>query len=252
MNRNSKTSWLKIPASMAFAFVVGALPARAADEIKNWEFGIDPGMIYPVKGRQFGHDIDNNVVADMLTAQGEGVAEEVAEGMTPLPPGSSIVAASIPPLTEIAAHLDYRVDELFSAGVEGGWGFRRATQIDKQGIYDGHFLSLRDDTWLFHVAPVARVGRTFGPIRATATFGPEWTVVWEQATITFTDPDDSIPPYKIVDQANSYFGVVGGARVEWLCTEHGSLQLGVEYHKMFAPGGKFDFVTPTAGFVARF
>ena len=253
MNGASKTWRMRILVSAVFAVFAAALPARADDE-KKWEFGIDPGVIYPLKGGQFGHVIDNASVANMLNNQGEGVAEEVAEGMAPLPiPGNSIIAASIPPLPEIAGHLDYRLNGLLAVGFEGGWGFRRGAEIDKQGIYDGRFLSLRDQTWILHMAPVARAAHTFlGKIRTTATFGPEWTAIWEQATITFTDPDDSIRPYTIVNQANSYFGVVGGARLEWLCTEHGSLQLGVEYHKLFATGGKFDFMTPQAGFVARF
>lgn len=242
------------------ALIVGAVLAagaavtcRAEPVDKPWEFGVDPGVIYPVKGRQFGHDISNQQVSNMLNTIGEGLAEEVAEGFAPIDPnGNSNIASSVPPLPEIAFHLDYRVDDLWTAGFQGGWGFKRGAEIDRQGIYDGRFLSLRDETQMFHAGPVARVGRSFGPVRATATFGPEAMVIWEHATITFTDPDDSIKPYTIVNQTSAFFGVVGGARVEWLCTEHGSLQLSVAYHKMFAPGGKFDFVTPNVNFVARF
>ena len=248
----SKTKRRSALAAAAFAVFAAAAPVRA-DEATKWEFGIDPGVIYPLKGGQLSHSVDNASVANMLNNQGEGVAEEVAEGMAPLPiPGHSVIAASVPPLPEIGWHLDDRLNGHLALGFEGGWGFRRGTEIDKQGIYGGRFLSLRDETWLLHLAPVARASGDLGKIRATATFGPEWTVIWEQAAITFTDPDDNIRPYTIVNQANSYFGVVGGARLEWLCTEHGSLQLGIEYHKLFAPGGRFDFVTPQAGFVARF
>lgn len=231
-----------------------SVPVRAAQEAPGpWEFGIDGGAVYMVKGRQFGHDIPNAQVANMLTTIGEGVPEEVTEGFAPIDTKSdSNIASSVPSLPELAAHVDYRLDEAFTVGLEAGWGFKRNTQIDKQGIYDGRFLSLHDETQMFHAAPVARFGRSFGALRATLTAGPEVSVFWEHADITFTDPDDSIKPFTIVSQTSAFFGAVGGARVEWFCTDNGSLQLGVEYHKMFAPGGKFDFVTPKVGFVARF
>ena len=236
------------------AAACAAAPGGAAENPSEpWEFGIDPGAVYMVKGGQFGHDIPNAQVSNMLNTIGEGVAEEVGEGFPPLDPnGSSNIASSIPSLPELAAHVDYRFNEYVATGLEAGWGFKRNTQIDKQGIYDRKFLSLHDETQLFHAAPVGRVGRSFGPVRATLTAGPEVTVIWEHADMTFTDPDDHIQPYTIVSEASAFFGVVGGARLEWYCTDHGSLQLGIEYHKMFAPGGKFDFVTPKAGFVARF
>jgi hypothetical protein len=227
-----------------------AAPSRATE--KTWEFGIDPGMIYPVSGGQFGHSIDNNTVRDMLNTAGEGIAEEIVEGYTLPPQGNSTVASSMPPLAELAAHLDWRVDDLLTVGLQGGWGFKRHTMIDKQGIYDQRFLILSDEAWMLHAAPVVRVGRTIGSLRPMLTFGPEYTVIFEQESITFTDPDDAIAPHRIVDQNNGFFGLVGGASLEWRCAEYGALQAGVAYHKVFAPGGKFDYVTPQLSFVARF
>jgi len=246
---NERKSLIAVLAISACA----AAPGRAAEYSgKRWELGIDPGLVYMVKGEQFAHDISNDQVANMLNTIGEGVAEEVAEGLAPIPSGGSVIASSVRPLAELAMHLDYRIDDRFTAGLEAGWGFKRDTHVDKEGIYAGHFLALRDEAQMFHVAPVGRIGRSVGPFRATLTAGPEMSVFWEHADITFTDPDDSIKPYTIVRQTTAFFGVLGGARVEWLCTENGSLQLGLEYHKMFAPDGKFDYVTPKAAFVARF
>jgi hypothetical protein len=243
-----------VVAALVVAAGAPSVPARADEpEPQRWEFGIDTGVIYPVKGRQFGHDIPNDQVVNMLNTIGEGLAEEEAEGFAPIDPkGDSNIASTVPPLPELEAHFDYRVDDLWTVGLEGGWGFKRDTEIDQQGIYSSRFLYLHDQTQMFHFAPVARAGRSFGTLRATLTAGPEFMAIWEHADITFTDPDDSIKPYTIVRETSAFFGVVGGARVEWFCTEHGSLQLGAEYHKMFAPGGKFDYVTPKLGFVARF
>ena len=247
-----------ILASAAFAVLLSAGKVRAdyndgENGPKKWEFGVDPGMMYPVSGGQFGHSIDNAVLVNMLNNQGETIAEEVGEGfVSPPEPGYSTIASSLEPMPELAMHVDYRLDSMFTVGVQGGYDFRTRTMIDQQGIWDRHWLSLRDESWMLHAAPVVRVGRTFGSLRPTLTFGPEWTILWEQASVSYTDPDDSIPPMKVVNQMNSYFGVVGGAGLEWYCTEHGSLQLGVAYHKVFGPGGKFDYVTPQFSFIARF
>jgi hypothetical protein len=260
MNRLSAARRRLMLAGAACLFIGTAGAARAdyltgdpSGGMKKWEFGLDAGVMYPVSGRQFGHQIDNEVLINMLNAQGEGLAEEVAEGFVPPPePGSSNIASSLGTLPELAAHLDYHVDPTLSVGIQGGWDFRRSNMIDQQGIWGRTWLQLSDQSWMFHVAPVARVGHTFGSVRPSLTFGPEWTVIWEQAEVDFTDPDDNIPASKVVNQANSYFGVVGGVGLEWYCTQNGSLQLGVAYHKVFAPGGKFDYITPQFSLVARF
>jgi hypothetical protein len=247
-----KTS--KIIAMAALLAIGSARVSRAEEpEAAKWEFGIDPGMMYPVKGSQFSHQIDNAVLINMLNSQGEGLAEEVAEGfVAPPEPGNSTIASSLAPMPELAAHLDYRFGPMLSFGIQGGYDFRRTNMIDQQGIWGRRWLQLKDESWMFHIAPVARIGRTFGSVRPTLTFGPEWTVLWEQASVDYTDPDDNIPSSKVVNQANSYFGVVGGVGLEWYCTQNGSLQLGASYHKLFAPAGRFDYITPQLSLIARF
>ncbi len=219
---------------------------------KNWEIGIDLGMIYMTKGRQFIHSINNQVVYDLLGTETAG--DEIAEGMIVPPlPGSQDVVASIKPVTEIGGHFYYFSNDEISLGVEGGWANRRSTHIDNPGAFHGNFLTISDEASLMHAAPVVRFNPRFGRFCPTLTVGPEWTRFYQRTKVAFSDPDDAyVPPMTIIDKGLSYAGVLGGVGIEWLASEAGSLQIGLTYHKVFASSGRLDYISPQFRFVAKF
>lgn len=244
-----------VKACAAAAVVVALAAAQCrADEVvatKRWEIGVDMGMLYPMKAHQFSNSLDNGIVYNLLVR--ETIGDEVAEGFNAPPfPGWSTVSSSIKPLYELAGHVHYRWQDGVWVGLEGGWAFQRGTFIDSQGIYDRHFLKLRDESGIVHAAPVVKLAPRFGRLRPSLTFGPEWTMVRQQTFVSFTDPDDKVDPTIVIDKHNSYAGVLGGAGLEWTLSETGAIQASVAYHKVFAPGGKFDYVTPQLRLIVRF
>ncbi len=248
MDRRNR-AWAWAWAASALILAVGAAPCRAQE--KKWEFGVDMGMLYPTKAHQFSNSLDNAIVYNLLVR--ETIGDEVAEGFTaPAFPGWSTVSSSIKPLYELAAHVHYRLREALWVGLEGGYAFKRGTFVDNQGIYNTHFLKLRDESGVVHAAPVVKVAPRFGSLRPSLTFGPEWTMFRQQTFVSFTDPDDSVDPTIVVEKNISYLGVLGGAGLEYILSETGSIQASAAYHKVFAPGGKFDYVTPQLRLIVRF
>jgi hypothetical protein len=214
-------------------------------QLGRWDIGIDFGNIVPLKRYTYSHDIDNVRVLDLL--QAEAVGDEVAEGFKPPPfPGHSMVIGTMKPVGEIGGHFFYQWSPWMALGLEGGYGFSRAVFINDPGIYTANnFLRVEFFTQMYHFDAPVKFGQWYGIFKPHFLIGPGAYIAHERVRLSFNDSDDpQLKPQNVIDDSTIYFGIDSGAGLDIKCGERGVISLDLEYHKVFSPLGRFDFLLP--------
>jgi len=243
-----------IRALLAFILLPALAIAASAAENK-WAFGVDAGEAYPVSKNNFSHDVPNKIILELLGS--ESVGDEVGEGFVAPASfnGASTVAGSLKPMTDIGAHLYYQLRDDLELGLEGGYAVRRSLFIDNRGIFPSSvkFFTVAFEGNITHFNSMAKYGRWFGIVRPSVGLGPGLYLFREVLSVNFTDPDDpQVKPIAVVDHTLAFSGIAAGAGVDVKVTEKGTINLAVQYHKVFSPHNKLDFVLPRLQLVVLF
>jgi len=213
----------------------------------QWEVHFYWGHIIPLKKATFSHDIPNEKVFDLLA--GEAVGDEVAEGFVMPPiPGSSNVADSLKNFSEVGVQVLYAAMPWLQVGGQFGYGIKRDPYVDSRGIYTpDNFLKIDVEANLYHLNAPIRAGTWFGRFRPHVSVAPGIYFVEENIRAAFNDSDDpQLKPQLIFSKQYQFFGVGAGAGLDVRVFNRGRVSLGCEYHKVFAPMSKFDFIMPKA------
>lgn len=210
----------------------------------SWEIGGGFAQSIPTKKNTFSYDVDNQRAYDLL--QNEGTGDEVAEGFIAPPlPGHSTVAGTLRNSPEIDLFVYYHWRRWLAFGLEGGYGFRTNVHIDNPGVYAQNLVQIKFWSQRSHVDAVARYGDWFGRLRPSFKAGPEIDIVQERVRVAFTDDDDpQLTPQFIISHDTAYFGLLGGVGLDLRLTAHSTLGASVEYHKVFSPLGRLDYILP--------
>lgn len=239
-----------------------ARPARAEDSMSlgepvtipnmtqvwgPWELQLYWGYIIPTKKGTFSHDVPNNKVFDLIA--GEGTLDETSEGFVLPPiPGNSTVADTLKNFSEVGIALLYQTTPWLQVGGQFGYGLKRNPYIDNVGIYSSsNFLKVNFEANIYHLNAPFQVGSWFGPIKPHLSLAPGVYFVEDNVRAAFDDSDDpQLKQQLIFSQRYIYMGASAGAGIDVRIGDNGRLSLGCEYHKVFAPMGKLDFLLPRA------
>ena len=239
--------------SMALGSPAPISVPSVTEKIGPWELQFYWGEIVPLKKNTFSYDIPNAKVFDLLA--GEAVGDEVAEGFVMPPiPGNSTVAGSLKNFSEVGVQLFYQIHPGLDVGAQFGYGLKRDLYIDSRGIYTpDNFLKVEMQANIYHLNAPVRLSTSYGPWRPHLLLGPGIYFTQERVRLSFNDSDDpQLKPQYVIAHDTEYFGIDTGVGLDYAIGECGRLGIDLQYHKVFSPLGKFDFILPKASFGLAF